>query len=317
MDRIEAMNAFISAVDEGSLAGASRRLGRSPAAVTRAVAALESMVGTRLLYRTTRVIRLTEAGQRYIASCRRILADLQEAELLAAGERTAPRGVLTVTAPLFFGRLYVRRLVDAYLEAYPQVQARLLLLDRTVNLLDEGIDVAVRIGHLPDSSLIAVKTGEVRRVVCASPGYLRRHKLPRQPVELASHNCIVFSAMTPTDTWTFTAGRGSDSVRTVRVRHRLTVTEAEAAIASAVEGHGITCVLSYQIERELKRGRLRLILEDFEAEPLPVHVVYPEARLSAAKTRAFVDFVTPRLKKELTRIAAQIAAATRGRQRSV
>jgi DNA-binding transcriptional LysR family regulator len=263
------------------------------------------------------VIRLTEAGERYIASCRRILTDLQEAELLAAGERSAPRGVLTITAPLFFGRLYVLRLVDAYLGAYPEVQARLLLLDRTVNLLDEGIDAAVRIGHLPDSSLIAVKAGEVRRVVCASPEYLRRHKLPRQPLDLASHDCIIFSAMTPTDTWTFAASRGSDSVRTVRVRHRLTVTEAEAAIASAVEGRGITCVLSYQIERELKRGRLRLILEDFEPEPLPVHVVYPEARLSAAKTRAFVDFVTPRLKKELARIGAQITAATtRRRQRN-
>lgn len=197
------------------------------------------------------------------------------------------------------------------------MQARLLLLDRTVNLLDEGIDAAVRIGHLSDSSLIAVKTGEVRRVVCASPEYLRRHRLPRQPLDLASHNCIIFSAMTPTDTWTFAAGHNSDSAQTVRVRHRLTVTEAEAAIASAVEGRGVTCVLSYQIERELKRGRLRLILEEFEPEPLPVHVIYPEARLSAAKTRAFVDFVTPRLKKELTRIVAQIAAATtRRRQRS-
>src|SRR5260370_626789 len=267
MDRIEAMNAFVSSVDEGSLAGASRRLGRSPAAVTRAVAALERLVGTRLLYRTTRVIRLTEAGERYIASCRRILTDLQEAELLAAGERSAPRGVLTITAPLFFGRLYVRRLVDAYLGAYPEVQARLLLLDRTVNLLDEGIDAAVRIGHLPDSSLIAVKTGEVRRVVCASPEYLRRHKLPRQPPDLASHDCIIFSAMTPTDTWTFAASRGSASLRTRRVRHRLPFTEPEAAIASAVEGRGVTCVLSYQIERELNRGRLSLILEDFEPNP--------------------------------------------------
>jgi len=310
MDRIEAMHAFVSAVDEGSLAGASRRLGRSPAAVTRAVAALERLVGTRLLYRTTRVVRLTEAGERYIASCRRILADLREAELMAAGERSAPRGVLTVTAPLLFGRLHVRPLVDAYLGAYPEVQARLLLLDRTVNLIDEGVDAAVRIGHLPDSGLIAIKTGEVRRVVCASPEYLRRHKFPRQPLDLASHDCIIFSAMTPTDTWTFAARRGSDSVRTVRVRHRLTVTEAEAAIGSAVEGRGVTCVLSYQIERELKRGRLRLILEDFEPAPLPVHVVYPEARLSAAKTRAFVDFVTPRLKKELSRIGVQITAAT-------
>ncbi len=316
MDRIEAMTAFVAAADIGSLAGASRRLGRSPAAVTRAVAALERLVGTRLLTRTTRVVRLTEAGERYVSSCRRILADLQEAELMAAGERSAPRGVLTITAPLFFGRLYVRGLVDAYLQEYPDVHARLLLLDRPVNLVEEGIDAAVRIGHLPDSSLIAIKIGEVRRVVCASPQYLRRHKLLRRPLDLASHDCIIFSAMTPTDSWSFAASRGSDSVRTVRVRHRLIVTEAEAAIASAVEGRGITCVLSYQIERELKRGRLKLILEDFEPEPLPVHVVYPEARLSAAKTRAFVDFVAPRLKKELTRIRAQVVAATSDRRRS-
>src|SRR5579863_4053742 len=155
MDRIDAMAAFVATVDEGSLVGASRRLGRSPAAVTRAVAALERRTGTRLLHRTTRAIRLTEAGERYIASCRRILADLQEAELLAAGERTAPRGVLTVTAPLLFGRLYVRPLLDSYLDAYRLVQARLLLLDRVVNLIDEGMDAAVRIGHLPDSGLIA------------------------------------------------------------------------------------------------------------------------------------------------------------------
>jgi DNA-binding transcriptional LysR family regulator len=315
MDRIEAMTAFVGAVDEGSLAGASRRLGCSAAAVTRAVAALERLVGTRLLYRTTRVIRLTEAGQRYLASCRRILADLQEAELLAAGEHSAPRGVLTVTAPLFFGRLYVRPLVDAYLGAYPAVQARLLLLDRTVNLIDEGIDAAVRIGHLPDSGLIAVKTGEVRRVVCASPGYLRRRKSPREPADLAAHDCIIFSGTTPTDMWTFAQSAGSDSVRSVRVRPRLTVTEAEAAISSAVEGRGVTCVLSYQIEHELRRGRLRLILESFEPKPLPVHIIYPEVRLSAAKTRAFVEFVTPRLRKELARISAQITGATARRRR--
>lgn len=310
------MTAFVSAVDEGSLAGASRRLGRSPAAVTRAIASLERLVGTRLLYRTTRVIRLTEAGERYIASCRRILADLQEAELLAAGERTAPRGVLSVTAPMLFGRLYVRPLVDAYLDAYPSVQARLMLLDRMVNLIDEGMDAAIRIGHLPDSALIAVKTGEVRRVTCASPGYLRRRRAPREPAELAAHDCISFSGMTATDAWNFASSPRSDSLRSVRVRPRLTVTGAEAAISSAVDGHGVTCVLSYQIERELKRGRLKLVLERFEPRPLPVHVIYPEARLSAAKTRAFVDFVVPRLRKELARISSQVAHATQRQSRA-
>ncbi len=310
MDRIDAMTAFVGAVDEGSLAGAARRLGRSPAAVTRAIASLERLVGTRLLHRTTRSVRLTEAGERYLAGCRRILADLQEAELVAAGERTSPRGVLNVTAPLLFGRLYVRPLLDAYLDAYPAVQGRLLLLDRVVNLIDEGMDAAVRIGHLPDSSLIAVRAGEVRRVVCASPAYLKRRKAPREPGALAEHDCISLSGSTPIDTWSFAPTFGSDSLRPVRVRPRLVVTEAEAAVASAVEGHGITRLVSYQIESELKRGRLKLILEEFEPPPMPVHVVYPEARLSAAKTRAFVDFVVPRLKKELVRISKQVASAS-------
>jgi DNA-binding transcriptional LysR family regulator len=310
MDRIDAMTAFVASVDEGSLAGAARRLGRSPAAITRAIAGLERRCGTRLLYRTTRSVRLTEPGERYLASCRRILADLQEAELAAAGESSAPRGMLNVTAPLLFGRLHVRPLVDAYLDAYPLVQARLLLLDRVVNLIDEGIDAAVRIGHLPDSALIAVKAGEVRRVVCASPAYLERHKAPRQPADLASHDCISFSGLVPSVAWTFSAGPESKSVKSVRLRPRFTVTEAEAAVSSAVEGHGVTCVLSYQIERELRRGRLELLLERFEPPPVPVHVIYPEARLSAAKTRAFVDFVVPRLRKELTRISAEVAAVS-------
>jgi DNA-binding transcriptional LysR family regulator len=309
MDRIEAMTAFVGAVDEGSLAGASRRLGRSPAAVTRAIAGLERLYGTRLLHRTTRAIRLTEAGERYAASCRRILADLQEAELVAAGERAAPRGVLTVTAPLFFGRLFVRPLIDAYLDTYSSVQARLLLVDRVVSLIDEGVDAAIRFGHLPESGLIAVKTGEVRRVTCASPAYLRRRKQPHVPADLVDHDCIVFTSDTPTNVWSFAPHPGSDSLKPVRVRSRLTVTEAEAAIGSAVAGHGVTCVLSYQVEREIKRGRLKLILERYEPRPVPVNIVYPEARLSAAKTRAFLDFATPRLKKELARISAQIASA--------
>ncbi len=302
------MIAFVTAVDEGSLAGAARRLGRSAAAVTRAIGSLERRIGTRLLYRTTRVLRLTEAGERFIATCRRVLADLEEAEQSASGERTAPRGLLTVTAPLLFGRLYVRPVVDAFLEAYPSVQVRLLLFDRVANLIDEGIDVAVRIGHLPDSGLIAVKTGEVRRVVCASPGYLARRELPREPADLAAHDCISFSSITPTDAWSFASASRPNSLRQVRVRPRLTVSQAEAAIASAVEGRGVTCVLSYQIERELRARRLRLLLERFEPPPRPVHVIYPEMRLAAAKVRAFVDLAVPRLKAELTRIDRNLVA---------
>jgi DNA-binding transcriptional LysR family regulator len=310
MDRIDALIAFIAAADESSLAGASRRLGRSPAAVTRAIASLERRIGTRLLHRTTRVVRLTEAGERYLAACRHIVADLEEADRAAAGERTAPRGVLSVTAPLFFGRLYVRPLVDAFLDRYASVQVRLLLLDRLVNVIDEGMDVAVRIGHLPDSGLIAIKVGEVRRLLCASPGYLDRRKAPRAPTDLKSHDCISFNAMTPSDVWTFAPGTKAKASTQVRVFPRLTVTEAEAAIGAAVDGHGVTRVLSYQVERELKAGRLKVILEDFEPTPWPVNVIYPEARLSAAKVRAFVDLVVPGLRKELTRIHANVAAAS-------
>jgi DNA-binding transcriptional LysR family regulator len=310
MDRIDALIAFIAAADESSLAGASRRLGRSPAAVTRAIASLERRIGTRLFHRTTRVVRLTEAGERYLAACRRIVADLEEADRAAAGERTAPRGVLSVTAPLFFGRLHLRPLVDAFLDRYPSVQVRLLLLDRVVNMIDEGMDVAVRIGHLPDSGLIAIKVGEVRRLCCASPDYLATRKEPRVPTDLKSHDCISFNAMTPSDVWSFAPGAKENASRQVRVFPRLTVTEAEAAIGAAVDGHGVTRVLSYQVERELKAGRLKVILEDFESPPWPVNIIYPEARLSAAKVRAFVDLVTPGIRKELARIHANVAAAS-------
>jgi len=309
MDRIDALTAFVAAADENSLVGASRRLGRSPAAVTRALASLERRIGTRLFHRTTRVIRLTEAGERYLAVCRRLLADLEEADRAAAGERTAPRGMLNVTAPLFFGRLYLRPLLDAFLDAYPEVQARLFLFDRVANLIEEGIDVAVRIGDLPDSGLIANRVGEVRRVVCASPAYLSRRKTPREPAELKSHDCISFNAMTPTDVWAFAPRAKSSASRQVRVVPRLTVTEAEAAIGAAVDGHGITRVLSYQVERQIKAGRLKVILEEFELPPWPVQVLYPEARLAAAKVRTFVDQVVPTLRKELRRIHANVAAA--------
>ncbi len=206
------MSAFVAAAEEGRLAGAARRLGRSPATITRLVAGLEKRVGTPLLHRTTRVVRLTEAGERYLATCRRVLAELQAADLAAAGERSAPRGLLTVTAPALFGRLYVRPLVDAFLDAHPAVQVHLLLLDRVVDLIEEGVDVAVRIGHLPDSSLMATRVGQLRRVVCAAPAYLRQHPQPRTPADLKQHQVIGFSSAREAVTWTFAAGarkRGS------------------------------------------------------------------------------------------------------------
>jgi DNA-binding transcriptional LysR family regulator len=310
MDRIDAISAFITTVDEGSLAGAARRLNRSPAAITRAIAELERRIGTRLLYRTTRVVRLTEAGARYVESCRQLLADLEAAELFASGEQLTPRGLLTITAPLVFGRLYVRPLADAFMATYSAVQVRLLLFDRVANLVEEGIDLAVRIGHLPDSGLMAVKVGEVRRVVCASPNYLARRGEPREPSELTAHDCISFSAITPTDLWTFTSGSKSNSLKRVRVKPRLTVTQAEAAIDSAVEGHGVTCVLSYQIEHELQTHRLKVLLGAYEPAPQPVHVVYPEVRMLAAKVRLFGELAVPKLKAGLTGISRNVEAGS-------
>jgi DNA-binding transcriptional LysR family regulator len=303
VDRFEAMVAFVATVDRGGFAAAARHLGRSAASITRAIAFLELRTGSQLLRRTTRAMKLTEAGHRYLAACRRIVADLAAAEQMA-GEELAPRGVLTVTAPSMFGRLHVRPLVDAFLDAHRDVQVRLLLLDRIVNLVDEGVDVAIRLAHLPDSSLVAVKTGQVERIACASPSYLARRRAPRVPSDLAAHDCIAFSQVIATDTWTFGAGAGKGRARQVKVRPRLVVTSSEAAIASALEGHGVTRVLSYQIERELRDGRLVRLLAAYEPDPIPVHVVHPAADVPAAKVRAFVDIAVPKLRAVLERIAA-------------
>ncbi|WP_257461820.1 LysR family transcriptional regulator [Archangium lipolyticum] len=295
MDRIEAMRVFVTALDEGSLAGAGRRLGRSPAAVSRAIAFLEAHVGTQLLHRTTRSMRLSEAGERYAAACRRVLTELEEADLLAAGERAAPRGLLALTAPLVSGARVLRPILDAFLDLYPTVKARLLLLDRPVNLLDEGIDVALRISHLPDSSLVAIRIGEVRRVVCASPSYLAGRPPIHEPGELLAHACIAVSHLGQ-DAWSFPQ-------RNVHIEPRLSVNSVEAAVASAVEGHGVTRVFSYQVADEVRSGRLVVLLPDAEPPPLPVHLITPEGRLSVPKVRAFVDFAVPRLKAEFARRA--------------
>ncbi|HLZ65930.1 MAG TPA: LysR family transcriptional regulator [Aliidongia sp.] len=303
MDRIDAMEVFVAALDEGSLAAAGRRLGRSPAAVTRAVHFLEDRLGARLLHRTTRAITLTEAGARYAETCRRVLADLSEAEMHAAGDRAAPRGVLTLTAPIVSGTRILRPILDGFLDHYGSVQARLLLLDRPVHLVDEGIDVALRIAQLPDSSLIAVRLGEVRRVVCAAPAYLRRRPAPTAPEHLVDHDCVSFAQAGEGEVWNFPPAGDAKLARPVRVRPRLTVNTIEAAVGSAIDGHGITRVYSYQVEQEVRDGRLVLLLEDCEPPKLPVHLIVPEGRLAIAKVRAFVDFATPRLRAEFARIA--------------
>ena len=288
------MRVFVAALDQGSLAAAGRKLRRSPAAVTRAIAALEAHVGVKLMHRTTRALTLTEAGERYAASCRRVLNDLDEADLQAAGERSAPRGVLTVTAPLIAGARILRPIVDDFLDTQPAVQVRLLLLDRVVNLVDEGIDAALRIAHLPDSSQVAVKVGAVRWVVCASPDYLARGKPIKEPGDLAGHNAIALGQLLHGDVWTFHGKDGK--ARSVRVASRLSVNTIDAALGSAIEGHGVARALSYQVHEELRGGRLKRLLQDFEPPPQPVHIVVPEGRLAVAKVRAFVDFAVPKLK---------------------
>jgi DNA-binding transcriptional LysR family regulator len=301
MDRIDAMRVFVSALDTGSLAGAGRRLGRSPAAVSRAIAFLEEHVGVQLLHRTTRSIRLSEAGERYAAACRRVLTDLEEADMLAAGERAAPRGLLTITAPLISGEDVLRPILDAFLDAHPAVSARLLLLDRPVSLIDEGIDAALRIAHLPDSTLVAVRVGEVRRVVAAAPSYLAQHPRIAEPADLAKHRVVSMTHF-GIDSWSFPPPPGSSTARTVQFAPRLIVNSVRAAIASAAEGHGITRLFSYHVGEEVRAGRLKIVLADSEPAPLPVHIITPEGRLSVPKVRAFVDFALPRLKARFARL---------------
>jgi len=260
---------------------------------------LEERLGTTLLIRTTRTLKLTDAGDRYLAVCRRVLAEIADAEQQASSPLEDPRGVLTVTAPVMFGALHVRPIVDAFLSAYPDVRVRLLLLDRVVNVLDEGIDVAVRIAHLPDSALVATGVGAVRRIVCASPAYLTRHRKPSAPRDLAEHRCISCTAITPSETWSFGPGPAGSRAMHVKVEAVLTVNTAEAAITSAIEGLGITCALSYQVASPLRAGTLTELLTAYQPKALPVHLVSAARAATSAKVRAFVDLAIPALRTAL------------------
>lgn len=309
MDRLDAMAVFLAVVDEGSLAAAARRLGHSPAAVTRAIASLENRVGVRLLHRTTRALHLTGFGEAYLGTCRRVLADLAAVEQGAAAEQEVPRGLLTLTAPVLFGQLRVRPVLDQFLDANPAVQARLLLLDRVVNLLDEGIEVAARLAHLPDSGLIATRLGEVRRVLCASPAYLERHGAPASPGDLPMHACIISSETAAEEAWSFAnPDSRRRALQPVAVRPRLTVNGSTAAIDSALDGRGIARVMSYQIASHVAAGRLVRLLPRHEPPSIPVHFVLPPQRGTPAKVRAFIDFAAPLLRAELARTAQLIEA---------
>jgi DNA-binding transcriptional LysR family regulator len=289
MDRIDAMQAFVAVADLQGFAPAARKLRLSPSAVTRLVAALEDRLGARLLQRTTRSVTLTDAGTRYLARARRILADVEEAELAAEGERTRPSGRLVVSAPVGFGRLHVSPVMAAYLKRYPEVSAELRLEDRVVNLIEDGIDLAVRIGFLGDSSLVARHVGEMRRIVVAAPSYLKQHGEPKTPAEVAGHQTIQFGSTSATGEWRF-----SDAGREFRlnITPRFSSNGADAAVHYAEQGGGLTRVLAYQAADAIRRGSLKVVLQPFEQAPLPIHIVYPTSRLLSAKVRSFIDLVT-------------------------
>jgi DNA-binding transcriptional LysR family regulator len=293
MDRFDSMATLIAAVDGGSLSAASRALGMPLATVSRKVSELEAHLRTQLVVRTSRRLALTEAGRAYVAASRRILDEIDDAERAASGEFRAPRGHLTITAPIVFGRLHVEPVVLQFLRAYPDITARLVLADHVVNLVEEHIDVAVRVGHLADSSTVATRLGTVTWVTCASPDYLEARGTPDTPEALAGHDCVMFEGLYSTNLWAF--GRGQQAVA-VPVRPRFSVNTADAAIAASIASAGITRVLSYQVSSAVAAGALRLILRPFEPEPLPVHLVYGGQSLLPLKLRAFLDFAAPRLR---------------------
>jgi DNA-binding transcriptional LysR family regulator len=288
MDRIDAMQAFVAVAELEGFAPAARKLGLSPSGVTRLIAALEERLGARLLQRTTRSVALTDAGARYLERARRILADLEEAEASIQAERTRPSGRLVVSAPIGFGRLHVSPVMSEYLKRYAEVSGELRLADRMVNLVEDGVDLAVRIGHLADSSLVARHVGDMRRLVVASPGYLKAHGEPRTPEAIASHQTIQFGGAAASPDWRFV--RDGNDVRVTPVP-RLTTNSSDAAIQYAVRGGGLTRVLAYQAADAIKAGRLKILLTKFEPPSLPIHVVYPTSRLLSAKVRAFIDLV--------------------------
>jgi DNA-binding transcriptional LysR family regulator len=309
MDRIDAMKVFITALEEGSLAAAARKLKRSPTAISRALSALEDHVGVELLHRTTRSLKLSEAGQRYAAACRRVLVELEEAELVAGSERSAPRGVLTISAPPILGEEILREIIDEFLDLYPDVSIRLLMLDRFVNLVDEGVDLTLRIGILPDSTHIATRIGgDVRRVVVASPTYLDSHSEICEPADLARHKIVAFSNF-GLDSWSFAPARGSSIPRTVHFTPRLLVNNVRAATASAMAGIGLTRLYSYHVADRVRDGQLRIVLADAEHPGLPVHLLAPQGRMSVPKVRAFVDYATPRLRTALQQMAKEVSHA--------
>jgi DNA-binding transcriptional LysR family regulator len=297
MDRFDSMSILVAAVDAGSLSAAARRLGTPLTTVSRKVSDLEAHLKTRLLNRSSRRLTLTDEGRDYVAACRRILEEVGEAERAASGEFSVPRGHLVLSAPIVFGRLHLLPIVTAFLDAYPEIDVRLALADRAVNLIEEHVDAALRIGALADSGMAALKVGEIRRVICGSPAYLKAHGRPQKPADLGRHHCITFDGLQSPDAWLFPAKKGEQSVP---IHSRLVVNTAEAAVDAALAGLGLTRVLFYQVAAARAAKKVVLVLEDFESPPLPVNLIHGGGRLLPLKLRAFLDFAAPRLRAVLS-----------------
>lgn len=296
MDRFDAIRTLLAAIDGGSLSAASRALGMPLPTVSRKVSELEAHLGTQIVVRTSRKLVLTDAGEAFVAAARRIMAELDEAERAASGEYRAPRGELLITAPILFGKLHILPIVLEFLGAYPEVDVRLILSDSVVDLVDNHVDVAARLGRLPDSGLVALRVGTVRWISCASPHYLAERGTPATPDELASHDCIAFEGLQTARSWTFAPGVGAGPVT---IRPRLGVNTADGLIEAASAGLGVARMMSYQAAPAIRDRRLVTILDDYAPEPIPVHLVHTGPPLLPLKLRAFLDFAAPRLKAAL------------------
>lgn len=293
MDKLEAMRVFVEVAECQSFVAASRKLDLSAPAVTRSVAQLEQNLGVRLFNRTTRHVRLTDAGLRFFEDARCILESVEEAEATASGSYAEPKGVLSITAPVLFGQKHIVPIVSEYLQTNPQVTVRAHFYDRISNILDEGLDVAIRIGPLKDSTLYATEVGSVQRVVCAAPDYLKKHGTPRHPSDLSKHAIIQASTVESSTTWRFESEQGRESVK---ITPRLQCNQNGAAIEAAEQGLGITRLMSYQVGEEFKSGKLKRILKGFETKPLPVSIVHLEGRQANAKIRTFIELAVERLR---------------------
>jgi DNA-binding transcriptional LysR family regulator len=301
------MAAFVAVAKARGFSAAAREIGTPLATINRRVVDLERDMGVRLLHRSTRQVVLTDIGQHFFVTCERILEELREAEEAATGEYRAPKGVLAITAPMGFGRLYLQPVALEFLSAFPDINLKLLLVDRVVHLVEENIDLALRIAELPDSSLVARPLGHVQMVVSASPAYLERRGVPQAPSDLMRHDCIAWSSVEPLNSWWFREGARD---RTFPVRARLSTSSADSAISAAHAGVGLVQTTSYQAEAGLRDRRLALVLRAFECAPTPVSLVYPRQRLLPLKVRAFIDFAVPRLAARLQSIAATLDATS-------